>query len=402
MLDSMPRESSPPLATSDAPGVETALPEGVHGTSRAVPMGALSQWQLIGLRFRRHRLAVASLSALFILYALAVFSEPIAPYAPYARHLDYPYAPPQSLHFNLKQGLHTYALERYVDPVTFRKQYVELPSEPLQIRFFAVGEAYKLWGVLPLQRRLFKVENRQITTAQGATRAPSTFFLLGADRYGRDVFSRTIYGARISLSVGMIGVFFTFVLGLCLGGLSGYVGGRTDNVIQRGIEVVNAFPQLPLWIALSALLPGEWSALAVYFSITLLLSLLNWTGLARVVRGKILSLREEEYAVAARLMGASHARVLFRHLLPGFTSHIIVALTLSVPGVILGETALSFLGLGLRAPIVSWGVMLQDCMDVKAVRYYPWLLSPVLFIVGTVLSFNFLGDGVRDAADPYA
>ncbi|HKO93530.1 MAG TPA: ABC transporter permease, partial [Polyangiaceae bacterium] len=361
----------------------------------------LSQWQLIGLRFRKHRLAVASIFALFVLYALAVFSEPIAPYAPYTRHLDYPYAPPQSLHFNLRQGLHTYALERYVDPITFRKQYVELPGEPLKIRFFARGETYRLWGVIPLQRRLFSVEQREIVTAQGTARAPSTFFLLGADRYGRDVFSRTVYGARISLSVGMIGVFFTFVLGLCLGGLSGYVGGRTDNVIQRGIEVVNAFPQLPLWIALSALLPGDWSALAIYFSITLMLSLLNWTGLARVVRGKILSLREEEYAVAARLIGASHSRVLFRHLLPGFTSHIIVALTLSVPGVILGETALSFLGLGLRPPIVSWGVMLQDCMDVKAVRYYPWLLTPVLFIVGTVLSFNFLGDGVRDAADPY-
>jgi peptide/nickel transport system permease protein len=399
MVDSMPRES-PPLAPSDAPGVESALPQGLHGISRAVPKGALSQWQLIGLRFSRHRLAVASLFALFILYALAVFSETIAPYAPYARHLDYSYAPPQSLHFNLKHGLHTYALERYVDPITFRKQYVELPSEPLKIRFFAPGEAYELWGVLPLQRRLFSVESREIVSAQGA-RAPSSFFLLGADRYGRDVFSRTIYGARISLSVGMIGVLFTFVLGLSLGGLSGYVGGRTDNVIQRGIEVVNAFPQLPLWIALSALLPGDWSALAVYFSITLLLSLLNWTGLARVVRGKILSLREEEYAVAARLIGAGHLRVLFRHLLPGFTSHIIVALTLSVPGVILGETALSFLGLGLRPPIVSWGVMLQDCMDVKAVRYYPWLLTPVMFIVGTVLSFNFLGDGVRDAADPY-
>src|SRR5690606_31722718 len=172
--------------------------------------------------------------------------------------------------------------------------------------------------------------------------------------------------------------------------------------IQRVIEVINALPQLPLWIALGAILPADWSPLQVYFAITILLSLLGWTGLARVVRGKILSLREEDYAMAARLLGASHSRILFRHLLPGFTSHIIVALSLSVPGMILGETSLSFLGLGLRPPIVSWGVMLQDCMDVQAVRYYPWLLAPVLFIVATVLSFNFVGDGMRDAADPYS
>jgi peptide/nickel transport system permease protein len=394
VVDSLP-QGTPAL---EEQGVPSALPESVRG---AAAPGTLSQWQLIGLRFSKHRLAVASLFALFVLYALAVFSEPIAPYAPYARHLDYPYAPPQSVHFNLQHGLHTYALQRYVDPITFRKQYVELPSEPLKLRFFAPGEAYRLWGFIPMQRRLISVEPREINAIAGAAPSPSTFFLLGADRYGRDVLSRTIYGARISLSVGMIGVFFTFVLGLCVGGLSGYVGGRTDNFIQRTIEVVNAFPQLPLWIALSAMLPGDWSALAVYFAITLLLSLLNWTGLARVVRGKILALREEEYAIAARLMGASHGRILFRHLLPGFASHIIVSLTLSVPGVILGETALSFLGLGLRPPIVSWGVMLQDCLDVKAVRYYPWLLTPVLFIVATVLSFNFLGDGVRDAADPY-
>lgn len=394
MVDSLP-QGAPALEEAEAPSL---LPESASGAAAA---GTLSQWQLIRLRFSKHRLAVASLFALFVLYALAVFSEPLAPYAPYARHLDYPYAPPQSVHFDLQRGLYTYALQRYVDPITFRKQYVELPSEPLQLRFFAPGEAYKLWGVVPMNRRLLSVEQREVSAVKGAPAAPSTFFLLGADRYGRDLLSRAIYGARISLSVGMIGVFVTLLLGLCVGGLSGYVGGRTDNFIQRSIEVVNAFPQLPLWIALSALLPGDWSALSIYFAITLLLSLLNWTALARVVRGKILALREEEYAVAARLMGASHARILFRHLLPGFTSHIIVSLTLSVPGVILGETALSFLGLGLRPPIVSWGVMLQDCMDVKAVRYYPWLLTPVLLIIGTVLSFNFLGDGVRDAADPY-
>lgn len=386
---------------SDAPGVESALPESVRGV-RAV--GSLSQRQLILLRFRRHRLAVASLFALFVLYSLAVFAEVVAPYGPHERHLGYPYAPPQSVHVSLEHGLHTYALQRYVDPITFRKHYIELPNEPIRLRLFHAGEPYRLWGLIPLSRRLLHIEPAGPITelAAPASDAPeATFFLLGADRYGRDVFSRAVYGARISLSVGVIGLLFTFVLGLGIGGVSGYVGGRTDGFIQRGIEVISAFPQLPLWIAFTALLPGDWSALRVYFAITLLLSLLNWTGLARVVRGKILSLREEEYAVAARLMGASHSRILFRHLLPGFTSHIIVALTLSVPGMILGETALSFLGLGLRPPIVSWGVMLQECLDVKAVRYYPWLLSPVVFITTLVLSFNFFGDGLRDAADPY-
>jgi peptide/nickel transport system permease protein len=378
------------------------LPDSVRGVATTA---SLSQWQLITLRFCRHRLAVASVFALFVLYALATFAEVVAPYGPHQRHLEYPYAPPQTLHFDLDRGLHTYALERYVDPVTFRKHYVELHAEPVRLRLFQPGAPYQLWGVIPMQRRLLSIDSSAARAdplgAGAGSHVEPTFFLLGADRYGRDVFSRTVHGARVSLSVGLIGLIFTFVLGLSIGGISGYVGGRTDNVIQRGIEVLQAFPQLPLWIALAAVLPGDWSALAVYFSITLLLSLLNWTGLARVVRGKILSLREEEYAVAARLMGASHGRILFRHLLPGFTSHIIVALTLSIPGMILGETALSFLGLGLRPPIVSWGVMLQDCLDVKAVRFYPWLLTPAVFITSMVLSFNFFGDGLRDAADPY-
>jgi peptide/nickel transport system permease protein len=390
---------------SEVRGVESALPDSVRKTREPLPVGALSHWQLITLRFCRHRLAVASLFALCVLYALAIFAEVVAPYGPDERHLDHLYAPPQSLHFDRSHGLHSYALERHVDAITFRKQYVELPAQPVPIRLFQAGQPYELWGLIPMRRRVFSVAEPPAPAAAqvGVAAAPilPTFFLLGADRYGRDVFSRTVHGARMSLSVGLIGLSFTFLLGLCVGGVSGYVGGRTDNFIQRGIEVVQAFPQLPLWIALAAALPGHWSALAIYFSITLLLSLLNWTGLARVVRGKILALREEEYAIAARLLGASHSRILFRHLLPGMTSHIIVALTLSVPAMILGETALSFLGLGLRPPIVSWGVMLQECMDVKAVRFYPWLLSPVVFITSMVLSFNFLGDGLRDAADPY-
>jgi peptide/nickel transport system permease protein len=244
-------------------------------------------------------------------------------------------------------------------------------------------------GLIPMERRFLG------TTGDGP------LLLLGADKYGRDIFSRIIAGSRISLSIGLVGVTITFVLGVSIGGLSGYVGGRLDTFIQRVIEVIGSLPQLPLWLALGAVFPPDWSSIAVFFAITIALSLLNWPDLARVVRGKILSLREEDYATAARLLGVSHRRVLFRHLLPGFTSHLIVAVTLTIPVMILGETSLSFLGLGLRPPVVSWGVMLQDCLDVKAVRFYPWLLSPVVFIVLAVLSFNFLGDGIRDAADPH-
>lgn len=363
--------------------------------------GSLSQFQLMLRRFRKHRLAVASSYALVVLYFLAAFCEFFAPELPQGRHLDHLYAPPSPIGFSLERGLITYRQELVVDPVTFRKEYVTHRDEPIELDFFARGEPYELWGLLPSDVHFFGVDRAAHRATTRATDDVPPFFFLGADKYGRDIFSRALYGSRISLSVGIIGLVGTFALGMILGGISGYVGGRVDDLIQRFIEILQSFPQLPLWIALAAILPGDWSSLAVYFSITLLLSLLNWTGLARVVRGKILALREEDYAVAARLLGASHGRILFMHLMPGFTSHIIVSLTLSVPVMILGETALSFLGLGLRPPLVSWGVMLQSCMDVKAVSFYPWLLTPVLFIVVLVLAFNFLGDGIRDAADPY-
>jgi peptide/nickel transport system permease protein len=392
------------------PGAESTAPRQlgrVKGATDAAgaAVASMSQWQLIRLKFSRHRLAVVSLRVLVFLYVLAAFAEFVAPYRPNVRHLDYLYCPPQVMRLNFEHGLHTYALEQQTDPITFRKSYRERRDQPIPLGFLVKGSAYELWGLIPLERRLFGVDQEDWRALHagsgGGSSASPTLFLLGADKYGRDIFSRAVYGARISLSVGLIGIVVTFILGMAIGGISGYVGGRTDNLIQRAIEILQSFPQLPLWIALAAILPGDWSALAVYFAITILLSLLNWTGLARVVRGKILSLREEDYAMAARLLGASHGRILFLHLMPGFTSHIIVALTLSVPGMILGETALSFLGLGLRPPIISWGVMLQDCVDIKAVSYYPWLLMPVAFIVTMVLSFNFLGDGLRDAADPY-
>jgi peptide/nickel transport system permease protein len=279
--------------------------------------------------------------------------------------------------------------------------YLEDPTQIVPLGIFQRGEPYKLWGLIPAERHFIGIKASRTELAAGVH---ATFYFLGADEYGRDIFSRLVYGARISLSVGLVAIAVTFLLGVTIGGISGYWGGGVDTLIQRVIEIVNAFPQIPLWLAFGYALPADWPPLFTYFAITIVLSLLGWTGLARVVRGKILALREEDYATAARLLGASHVRILFRHLLPGFTSHIIVVLTMSVPTMILGETSLSFLGLGLRAPIVSWGVMLNDCLrnGIQPVANHPWLLMPVVFIVLTVLCFNFLGDGLRDAADPYA
>lgn len=361
-----------------------------------------SPWELTLRRFARHKLGMASFFLLVLLYMMALGCEFFAPTTRGWRNLDYSYCPPQPIRWTWADGLHVTALRRVDNPVTFARSYVEDPTVKTPLRFFVRGEPYQLAGLVPMERHFLGVDRAQLAAEGRADESSAVFYLLGADKFGHDVFSRLIYGARISLSVGLISIVITFVLGVTLGGISGYVGGRWDNFIQRVIEVINALPQLPIWLAFGAIFPPEWSPLAVYFCVTVALSLIGWTGLARVVRGKILSLREEDYAVAARLLGASHARVLFRHLVPGFTSHIIVTLTLSVPGMILGETVLSFLGLGLRPPIVSWGVMLQDCQNLQTVGHYPWLMAPVLFIVLTILAFNFMGDAMRDAADPYS
>jgi peptide/nickel transport system permease protein len=367
---------------------------------RSPEAGSQSQWALIRGRFLRHRFAVASLFLLAVLYVVAAGAEFFAPYSHQWRDLTHAYCPPQLPRFSLQHGLHVPSMRVTVDPLTFKRTYLEDRAQIVSLGFFVRGERYRWWGLVSWDRHFLG--------AKAMSREPSavapTFYFLGADKYGRDIFSRLIHGARISLSVGLVAIAVTFVLGVTLGGISGYCGGAVDSFIQRLIEIVNAFPQIPLWLVFGYALPIDWPPLFTYFAITLVLSLLSWTGLARVVRGKILALREEDYATAARLLGASHARILFRHLLPGFTSHIIVVLTMSVPAMILGETSLSFLGLGLRAPIVSWGVMLNDCLSsgIQAVANYPWLLMPVVFIVLTVLCFNFLGDGLRDAADPYA
>ena len=360
----------------------------------AQELGSLSQWQLMSLRFRRHRLAVWSSFLVLAFYLVALFCEFLAPYTLTARDIEYLYAPPQPVRFIGPDGLHlrpfVYGLKGMRHPQTLQKLYVEDTSRIYSVRFFAKGPSYRLWGLFETNIHLLGVD------------PGGTLFLLGTDSLGRDLFSRILYGARISLTIGLVGVALTFVFGLLVGALSGYYGGWLDNLIQRLIEILRSFPSIPLWMALSAALPVTWSPLQIYFGITVVLSLLGWTGLARVVRGKILSLREEDYATAALLAGASRMRIILRHLLPGFTSHIVVSLTLALPGMILGETALSFLGLGLRPPITSWGVLLQEAQNVQAVALHPWLLTPALFVVVAVLAFNFVGDGLRDAADPYA
>ncbi|HEX3863265.1 MAG TPA: ABC transporter permease [Stellaceae bacterium] len=343
-------------------------------------------------RFRRHRIAVASGVLLLAFYATILFCEFLAPYGLDSRHTDFIYSPPQHVHL-FDNGRLTWPYvdgnDYNLDMNNLRRVYTPNPTKHQPVRFFCHGDKYYYWGLTAGDIHL-------VCPAEGGQ-----LFLLGTDRLGRDMLSRIIYGARISLTVGLIGVIISFTLGILIGGIAGYYGGWTDMLIQRGIEVIQSFPHLPLWMALSAVLPVTWSPILVYFGITLILGMIEWTHLARAVRSKLLSLREEDFCAAAVLMGASPARIIGRHLLPSFMSHLIASATLTIPGMILGETALSFLGLGLRPPITSWGVLLSEAQNISVVALYPWLMLPVIPVILTVLAFNFLGDGLRDAADPY-
>lgn len=353
-----------------------------------------SQSRLVWWRFKRHRIAVVALFGLGLLYLAAGFAEFVAPYGPGTRFEGVGAQAPSRIHVVHDGQLRTpfiYATERELSLKTFRYTHVEVTSTPYPIKFLGRGEPHVMWGVIQSDRHLF---------ATGPDAPP--LFTLGSDQLGRDLFSRIVYGARISLTIGLVGIAVGFVLGVSLGAISGYFGGVADTIIQRVVEFVLSLPVIPLWMVLSAALPRDWSVIRTYFFITLILSLVSWAGLAREVRGKMLALRDEDFVTSARLVGASRTRVIRVHLIPAFASHLIVVVTLGIPAMILGETALSFLGLGMQPPAVSWGVLLQDAQKVITVTEQPWLLTPALFVVFTVLMFNFLGDGLRDAADPYA
>lgn len=373
-------------------------PYSLTGLTRAQEKYYLaSQWWLMWRKFKRHKLAMASLYFLVFMYMLVLVAEFFAPYNLRQRHTDFLFAPPQSVHFfdgGEFVGAFVYGYEVRQNFALMKWEYREDKSKVQKLRFFCsdsdyAGSDYLFWGRVSSNFHVF------------CPSASGHVFLLGTDRLGRDILSRIVYGTRISLTIGLIGVIISFTLGIIIGGIAGYAGGIVDHLIQRVIEIFRSFPHLPLWMALSAALPVTWSPILVFFGLTLILGLLDWPGLARAVRSKLLALREEDFCQAAQLMGANPSRIIGRHLLPSFMSHLIASATLSIPAMILGETALSFLGLGLRPPVTSWGVLLSESQNIDVVALYPWLILPVVPVILTVLAFNFLGDGLRDAADPY-
>jgi peptide/nickel transport system permease protein len=356
-----------------------------------------TQWQLMWWKFRKHKMAMISAVIIIILYLIAIFAEFVGPYDPEQFFTQYKLTPPTKIHIRDAEGAFhrpfVYKIVRTRDPETLRNIYNEDTSVKYPINFLVHGSPYKMWGLFEADLHLFGLD---------VPHKEQGIFVMGADRMGRDLFTRLCYGARLSLSIGLVGVFMSLIIGILLGGISGYYGGVIDTIIQRVIEFLRTIPHIPLWMALSAAVPADWPVVRVYFGITIILSLIGWTGMARVVRGRFLSLREEDFVMAAQLVGSSEMRIIVRHMVPSFFSHIIASLTLSIPNMILGETGLSFLGLGLRPPAISWGVLLQESQNLRSLALAPWVLLPGVAVILSVLAFNYFGDGLRDAADPYA
>lgn len=387
------------LITETIPAVLDASPARARREDRRRDRRLVAgQWQLIWLRFRKHKLGLAGGIAALLIYLIALFAEFLAPSTLEAYAPTYRLAPPMPIEFIHTRAdgswellLHTHPLVPSIDKAAMRRTLAPDLTKTVPLGFLVQGEPYRFWGLFPTNIHFF-----------GAADGKTPVYFLGGDRLGRDLLSRIIYGARISLSIGLAGVAISFLFGVIIGGVSGYFGGWTDNLIQRVVEILDSIPTVPLWIGLAAVIPLSLAPELVYFLITLILALISWTGLARVVRGRFLALKTEDYIVAARLDGASPLRIIVRHMVPSFTSHIIAALSLAIPGMILAETALSYLGIGLRPPVVSWGVLLQDGQNIRTITEAPWLLLPGVAVIVTVLALNFLGDGLRDAADPYA
>ncbi|MCA1645898.1 MAG: ABC transporter permease [Chloroflexi bacterium] len=371
-------------------------------TIAALPRAALTeekvsvatQWQLMWWRFRKHRLGVLSALVILLFYAAIVFAEFLAYSEPTASEAQRGLIAPQPIYWFDGGAFSPYVhpLTGARDPNTFKRVYVPDPSRKIPIRFFGIGFEYKFLGIIS--------SNTHLIALDGAA-AEDGLFLLGTDQQGRDLWSRLMFASRTSLTIGLLGVSISLFLGVLLGGVSGLYGGWVDNLVQRVIEITRSIPTIPLWLGLAAAVPNSWSVLQIYFAITLIISLIGWTELARVVRGRFLALREEDFVLAAELAGASQLRIIFRHMVPSFLSHIIAATTLALPAMIISETSLSFLGLGLRPPAISWGVLLQDAQNVQSLAISPWLLLAAAPVIVIILAFNFLGDGLRDAADPY-
>jgi peptide/nickel transport system permease protein len=354
----------------------------------------VGQWEMTWQRFRRHRLAMVSAVIIISLYVIAAVPEFFSYADPHEPEADRALIPPQRLRF-FEDGrfhLHVFALEGTRDPSTFQKVYVPNPDESVSVRLFAKGYEYELFGFIPTSRHLFGVEDGD---------ARQSLALLGTDLQGRDLWSRLMYATRISMTIGLISVLLSLLIGLVLGGVSGYFGGWVDMIVQRIIEIVRSIPTIPLWMGLAAAMPQDWSITRIYLAMTIIISLIGWTDLARVIRGRFLSLRHEDFVMAARVCGCGTRRIMFKHMMPTLVSHIIAVTTLAVPAMIISETTLSFLGLGLRPPAISWGVLLQAAQNVQAIAITPWLLLPAVLVIIAVIAFNFLGDGMRDAADPF-
>lgn len=400
MQHKQPLPEDEPTEVAGTPVQDESIQEEQYGSTHFndSSTAVLGQWSLMWIRFRKHRLAMVGAVIVAFFYFVAIFAEVLAPQTPFEYSSSHPYAPPQSIRLLLRDDTgmrflpHVVGYTTEVDPVSWRRVFIEDESIVYPLGFFVEGpRTYRLFGLIPWNRHFI-----------GTKTVGAPFYPLGADRLGRDLLTRMIYGTRVSMTIGLVGVALSFVLGIILGGASGYFGGWVDNLIQRIIEFLQSIPSIPLWMALAAAIPQGVDPIVVYFLITVILSILGWTGLARVVRGRFYSLKTEDFVVAARVDGCSDFRIITRHMVPSFMSHIIASITLAVPSMIIAETSLSFLGLGLRAPVVSWGVLLQQAQSIRVIASSPWIMLPGLPVVLVVLGFNFLGDGLRDAADPYS